>query len=95
MSDVYRQYRAIRNSLLQGLGPMKGHSMRHLNTLAALIWGLCPGPSVAAPSPPNSPLRLECVSVGLAFLSLLFEGGLPHPKGLLAPFTCSFNRLIV
>ncbi len=40
MSDVYRQYRAIRNSLLQGLGPMKGHSMRHLNTLAALICGI-------------------------------------------------------
>ncbi len=37
MSDTYRRYRAIRTALLQGLGPLKGHPMRRLNTLVALV----------------------------------------------------------
>jgi hypothetical protein len=40
MSDTYRRYRAIKQSLLQAL-PTYGHGHReqHLNTLAALVCG--------------------------------------------------------
>ena len=40
MSDTYRRYRAIKTALMQCFGPMKGHQMRHLNTLVALICGI-------------------------------------------------------
>jgi len=40
MSDTYRRYRAIRTALVQCLGPLRGHKMRHLNTLVALICGI-------------------------------------------------------
>ena len=40
MSDTYRRYRAIRTALLQCFGPLKGHQMRHLNTLVAFICGI-------------------------------------------------------
>ncbi len=40
MSDAYRRYRAIKAALMQCFGPLKGHRMRHLNTLVALICGI-------------------------------------------------------
>ena len=42
MSDTYRRYRAIKQGLMQFFHPHPtGHQERHLNTLRALIWGLC------------------------------------------------------
>jgi Transposase DDE domain len=44
MSDTYRRYAAIKQSLMQCYQPQPtGHQARHLNTLAALICGLCGG----------------------------------------------------
>lgn len=41
MSDTYRRYRAIKQSLLQALSTHgRGHREKHLNTLAALICGI-------------------------------------------------------
>lgn len=40
MSDTYRRYRAIRAALMPCFGPLKGHPMRRLNTLVALICGI-------------------------------------------------------
>src|ERR671933_601160 len=42
MSDTYRRYRAIKQGLMQFFHPHPtGHRERHLNTLIALICGLC------------------------------------------------------
>ena len=44
MSDTYRRYRAIKQGLMQFYQPHPtGHRERHLNTLVALICGLCGG----------------------------------------------------
>jgi hypothetical protein len=44
MSDTYRRYRAIKQGLMQFFQPHPtGHQERHLNTLIALICGLCGG----------------------------------------------------
>ena len=40
MSDAHRRYRSIKRALWQCFGPLKGHQMRHLNTLVALICGI-------------------------------------------------------
>src|SRR5918997_2366951 len=44
MSDTYRRYGAIKQGLMQFFQPHPtGHQARHLNTLLALICGLCGG----------------------------------------------------
>jgi len=44
MSDTYRRYAAIKQGLMQFYQPHPtGHQARHLNTLVALICGLCGG----------------------------------------------------
>ena len=43
MSDTYRRYRAIKQGLVQFFPHLTGHRERHLNTLVALICGLCGG----------------------------------------------------
>ena len=40
MSDTYRRYRAIKQSLMQFFAPLTGHRERHFTTLVALICGL-------------------------------------------------------
>ena len=51
-----------------------------------LFWGLVV--SLIVSGPHGSSFQLA------TWVSLLFEGGLPFPQGLLALFACSFNRLI-
>lgn len=40
MSDTYRRYRAIKQSMMQFFPPLTGHRERHFNSLAALICGI-------------------------------------------------------
>jgi len=50
MSDNLRQYRAIRDALIQGYpGEPKGQFARHLVTLAALISGIVASKSTQLP----------------------------------------------
>ena len=50
MSDNLRQYRAIRDALIQGYpGEPKGQRARHLVTLAALISGIVASKSTQLP----------------------------------------------
>ena len=79
MSDTYRRYAAIKQSLMQCYHPRPtGHRERHLNTLVALMCGLTGGQrahlSTIADHAPS--VRLHPARV---------EGGMDDPRQLQRP----------